>query len=83
LIQANLELLYMNEVLGDKNRRLTEYLDELQSFRGVTLICSSCKKIKDNKGCWNPVEKYLINHPEADFSHGYCPECFKKVRDEI
>lgn len=83
LIQTNLELLYMNEVLGDKNRRLSEYLDELQSFRGTVLICVSCKRIKDSKGNWNSVEKYLINHPEADFSHGYCPECYKKAKDEI
>ena len=82
LIQAHLSLLYMNEHLGEKNKRLIDYLGELQSLRGLIPICAQCKKIKDSEGYWNSVEKYLINHPEADFTHGYCPECTKKTLDE-
>jgi hypothetical protein len=83
LIQSHLELFYMNAVLGEKNRHLSDYLDELQSLRGLIPICAKCKKIKDSKGYWNSVEKYLINHPEADFTHGYCPDCGKERLDEI
>jgi len=83
LIQQHLTLLYMNAVLGEKNSSLMEYLDELQSLRGLIPICTKCKKIKDSNGYWHAVEKYLINHPEADFSHGYCPECAKKLIDEL
>jgi GAF domain-containing protein len=83
LIEAHLELLYMNTVLGEKNRHLSEYLDELQSLKGLIQICTSCKKIKDSKGYWNSVDKYLVDHPEANFTHGYCPECYKKAVDEI
>jgi len=83
MIQTHLALLYMNAVLGEKNKQLTDYLDELQSLRGLIPICACCKKIKDNKGYWNAVETYLIKHPEADFTHGYCPECYKEFMDQL
>lgn len=83
LIQQHIDLLHMNAVLDEKNTNLLEYLDELQSLRGLIPICAQCKKIKDSDGYWHEVEKYLINHPEADFSHGYCPQCAKKILDEF
>ena len=83
MIQQHLALLYMNTVLGEKNSSLMEYLDELQSLRGLIPICCQCKKIKDSEGYWNEVEKYLINHPEADFTHSYCPDCAKQWLDEV
>ena len=83
LIEMHLDLLYMNAVLGEKNKSLADYLDELQKLRGMITICASCKKIKDEEGFWVPVEKYLIHHPEADFSHGYCPDCYKKTIDQL
>lgn len=83
LIESHFSLLYMNEVLGEKNRRLSDYLDELQTLRGLIPICAQCKKIKDSEGYWHSVEKYLINHPDADFTHGYCPDCARKILNEI
>lgn len=79
IIENNLELIYMNQVLGDKNRRLTDYLMEIQALRGMVPICSNCKAIKNQKGHWQPIERYLIKHPGADFSHGICPKCMKKL----
>ena len=79
LIASHLELIYVNQILGDKNRRLTDYLMEIQALRGLVSICSNCKSIRDNEGAWHPIEHYLISHPEADFSHGMCPKCMKKL----
>lgn len=83
LIQSHLALLYMNTMLGEKNRSLTDYLNELHCLRGLIRICAQCKKIRDSDGHWHPVEEYLLKHPEANFTHGYCPECAKKVMDQI
>lgn len=78
LIEGHLELLLINQVLGDKNKKFSDYLTEIQTLRGINSICMHCKKIKDDKDQWNPVEKYLYNHPKAEFSHGCCPKCLKK-----
>lgn len=75
LIESHLEMLYVNQRLGDKNRSLMDYLEELQTLRGMVSICSHCKSIQDKQGEWRPIENLLIRHPEADFSHGLCPDC--------
>lgn len=83
MIESHLELTYLNQVLGDKNNRLTDYLMEIQALRGFVHICSNCKSIKDDQGEWQPIDNYLIKHPEADFSHALCPECMKKLYPDL
>ena len=83
LLQSHLESIYMNQVLGDKNKRLTDYLMELQALRGIVPICANCKSIRDAQDNWHPIEHYLIKHPEANFSHGICPKCVKKLYPEF
>jgi len=45
-------------------------------------ICASCKKIRDDRGYWNKIEAYIEKHSEAEFSHGICPECARKLYPE-
>ena len=82
MIETHLEMIYVNAVLGDKNKQLTDYLLELQALRGIVPICANCKSIRDKENNWHPIEHYLIRHPEADFSHGICPECMAKLYPE-
>jgi PAS domain S-box-containing protein len=58
---------------------LQEALSRVKVLSGMLPICSSCKKIRDDKGYWNQVEVYIRDHSEAEFTHGICPECFKKL----
>ena len=58
---------------------LQKALNEIKTLRGILPICSYCKKIRDDKGYWNQIEKYISDHSEAGFSHGICPECAKKM----
>lgn len=75
IIQSQLALIFMNNVLGEKNRELSDYIDEIKTLRGIIPICSKCKKVRDSKGYWTQVEKYIENHSDAQFSHGLCEEC--------
>jgi hypothetical protein len=58
---------------------LQKTLQEVKTLRGFLPICSSCKKIRDDKGYWNQIESYISAHSSAEFSHGLCPECAKKL----
>lgn len=78
VIQDELALIHMNAVLGEKNKTLSDYLDEIKVLRGIVPICSSCKKIRDDNGTWNSLESYISKTPDAEFTHGLCPECQKK-----
>ena len=77
IIQSQLELIYMNNILGEKNKSLSDYLEEIKILRGIVPICSFCKKIRDTDGNWSEVDVYVSKHSEAQFSHSFCPECGK------
>ncbi len=83
LIQNDLALIWMNQILGENNRKLTDYLMELQSLKGMVAVCSNCKSIRDDKGEWKPIEYYFLRHPKADFTHCICPDCMRKLYPEI
>ncbi len=57
---------------------LQESLDNVKILSGLVPICSSCKKIRDDKGFWNQLEAYLAKHSEVKFTHGMCPDCMAK-----
>ena len=61
---------------------LQKALAKIKTLRGLLPICASCKKIRDDKGYWNQVEVYIKEHSDAEFSHGICPECVKKLYPE-
>ena len=44
LIQSHLEILYLNQILGDENKKISDYLHEIQILRGINTICCQCKK---------------------------------------
>lgn len=76
-LDKNIEL---NDLLRDKVEKRTE---EVQVLKGLLPICASCKKIRDDNGYWNQIECYIQAHSQAEFSHGICPECAKKLYPEI
>ncbi len=62
---------------------LQKALSEVKKLSGFLPICASCKKIRDDKGYWNEVERYISDHSEALFSHGICPDCMRKLYPEF
>jgi HAMP domain-containing protein len=65
--------------LSRANRQLQLSLKKIKILSGFLPICASCKKIRDDKGYWNKIEAYIAQHSEAEFSHGLCPDCLKKL----
>jgi PAS domain S-box-containing protein len=66
----------------ERERMIDELKDALanvKTLRGLIPICASCKKIRDDKGFWSQVEVYVRDRSEAEFSHGICPDCMKKL----
>ncbi|MBI5643858.1 MAG: PAS domain S-box protein [Deltaproteobacteria bacterium] len=58
---------------------LKNAVSNIKTLSGLLPICASCKKIRDDKGYWKKIEVYIQEHSEADFSHGICPDCSKKL----
>jgi len=58
-------------------------LEEVRILRGILPICASCKKNRNDQGSWVQIEEYIRDHSEAEFSHGICQECAKKLYPEF
>ncbi|MGQ9804614.1 MAG: response regulator [Chlorobiales bacterium] len=54
-------------------------LANIKCFSGLIPICSSCKKIRDDKGYWNRLETYLQKNLHLNLTHGLCPNCAEKL----
>ena len=64
--------------LSSANTELKKIIDEMHSLKGTIPICMHCKKIRNDHGAWEQLEKYITEHSEADFSHGMCEKCMDK-----
>jgi PAS domain S-box-containing protein len=62
---------------------LQKALSEVKTLQGFLPICSYCKNIRDDKGYWNQIESYIRDRSDAEFSHGICPECAKKLYPDM
>ena len=68
----------LKQTLKDKEE-MEKALHEIKQLQGILPICSLCKKIRNDKGYWEQVEQYIHNHSEAEFTHGICPECARRL----
>lgn len=73
----------LEQRVATRTQELQTALDTIKTLHGIIPICASCKKIRDDKGSWNQLETYISEHTEADFSHGICPDCARRLYPEM
>jgi len=83
VIQCNIRDITFRKRIEEERRKLIHDLQDalvkIKRLRGLLPICASCKKIRDDKGYWNELEAYISEHSEAEITHGFCPDCMKKL----
>lgn len=55
----------------------------LHTLGSLLPICANCKKIREKDGRWTPVDAYISDHSDSDFSHGICPECARALYPDV
>jgi hypothetical protein len=69
--------------LLDEERRISAQLEktlsDVRTLSGLLPICAGCKKIRNDQGYWQQLEDYIGKHTNAEFTHGLCNECAKKI----
>ncbi len=76
-------------VLGLQAALSTHICDPVQTadrggnLHGLLSICSHCKKIRDELGRWNEIERYISMCSDTQFSHAICPDCLKKFYPDV
>ena len=63
--------------------RMLKLQSQVKQLAGLLPICTRCKKVRDDHNYWHQVESFIARHTDATFSHSYCPDCFKKLVNEI
>jgi hypothetical protein len=62
---------------------LQDALNRVKLLSGLLPMCASCKKIRDDRGLWRHLEDYISEHSEAEFTHGICRDCAKRLYPEL
>jgi len=68
---------------ADRLRNLAEAFPQAKALSRLLPICVSCKKIRNEKGAWEEVERYIKEHANIDFTHACCPDCAQKLYPEF
>jgi integral membrane sensor domain MASE1 len=69
--------------LQRQRSELQQALDEIRTLRGLIPICAHCRKLRDDAGLWQSLERYLSSHTEAQLTHGLCPQCLDDLYPEL
>ena len=62
---------------------LQQSLAQVKTLSGFIPICGWCKNVRSDTGYWQTVEQYVRAHTDAKFSHGMCPICSEKWKNEM
>ncbi len=73
------EIKLQRDELKKKNEELEIAHSHIRTLNGLLPICTSCKKIRDDRGYWQEVEDYFAASTRAEFSHGICPDCIEEI----
>lgn len=71
-----------------KVSELSESLLHIKRLEGLLPICCNCKKIRLagedalSQEDWIGIESYISDRTDANFSHGICPDCARKLYPE-
>jgi len=65
-----------------QNRELKKQFDEIELLEGLIPICSNCRKVREDDGSWSPLDDYVRNRCDVEFSHSMCTDCAKKLYPE-
>ena len=90
LARKRAQLLQSNESLQQRLVEREQLINDLKEANsrintlcGIVPICMYCKGIRDDKGYWNQLEKFISEHSMAQFSHGICPKCMKEHHPDV
>ncbi len=67
-----------------KIEELQEALRQIKRLEGFLPICAHCKKVRKegadpkDEESWVPIEIFIKDRTDADFSHGICPVCVRQ-----
>jgi hypothetical protein len=62
---------------------LQQALNQVKTLSGMIPICGWCKSVRTDQGFWQTVEDYVRTRADVTFSHGMCPKCAEKFKEDV
>lgn len=82
-VEVGRRMIEMQNALAAKVEELRDAIEQIKTLRGIVPICGHCKQIRDDEGYWHQLEVYVRDRTQAEFSHGICPQCMKKLYPDL
>ena len=76
-LNVGTRILNLQENLRKRVEELEEAMTNVKRLQRLLPICSYCKKIRDDQGDWQALEKYIQERSDATFTHGVCQTCLE------
>ncbi len=80
-LKVGMRTLDLETRLAHRIVELEEALDKINRLEELLPICAYCKKVRDDQNYWHQVETYISKRSQTKFSHGICPDCYKRLLD--
>jgi len=64
-------------------RKTKQLKNQIETLAGLLPLCAWCKKVRNDGGYWEQIEKYIMAHSSAEITHGICPDCRGKLLSGI
>jgi sigma-B regulation protein RsbU (phosphoserine phosphatase) len=75
-IRAGERILSLQSALSERVQELEAALSQVKTLSGLLPVCCYCKRIRSDENYWQQLESYVLQHSDARFSHGICPDCW-------
>lgn len=62
---------------------LSRALEELEALQAILPLCGSCKRIRDDRDVWQPLEVFVKTQPRKNINHLICPDCQKELYSDL
>jgi len=59
------------------------YIQQKRIIKGLVIVCSGCRKIRVDTKVWAHLDHYLQDNSLARISHGLCPNCYERAKQEV
>jgi len=82
-VHVGIRVATLQEKLEDRVDELQQAMADVRQLEGFLSICSYCKRIRTEEQSWEQMEQYISDHSHAQFSHGICPSCFDKAKEDF
>jgi CheY-like chemotaxis protein len=82
-VKVGVRVLSLQEGLTKRVDELQLALSRVKQLQGLLPICSYCKSIRSDENYWQQVDAYIVQHSDAQFTHGICPSCYERLSKEL